>query len=875
MMMREKSVGPSVSTGVQGMDQILDGLRIGDNVVWRVEAIEDYRRFVDPFVASALAHERAIVYLRFGRHAPLVQPGPNVRIANVDALRGFELFTRNVYQLIADYGKGAFYVCDCLSDLLHAWATDHMVGNFFRVVCPYLYELETVAYFALHPRNHSHITLSRIRETTQVLIDVHRAGNEEQVQPVKVWKRHSPTMFLPHRRRGEEFQPVVDSSDATRLQASLEAAHRQYSQHRLLDYWDRLFLTASQAVADNVDAQKQSEVRDTILHVLISRDERLLGLARRYFGLEELLAVRRRMIGSGYIGGKAIGMLLARRILMCEDSGIWQRHLEPHDSYYLGSDVYYSYLVHNGWWPRVMRQRTDAGYFSEARTLREAMLHGEIPAEVRPELERMLDHFGQYPILVRSSSLLEDGFGNAFAGKYESVFCVNQGSPEQRLDQLETAIRRVYASTMSEDALVYRRQRGLASREEPMALLLQRVNGRYHGRYYLPDAAGVGVSQNTFVWSRDMDPAAGMLRLVMGLGTRAVDRIEGDHACVIALDLPHKRPFRSRDEAYRFSQHQVDVLDIDDNRLESVPVSTLVAASPELPMEQLGELDREATERSRTLGRSAPVWRLTFAGILRRKSFVSLARAMLKTLETAYAHPVDIEFTVHLGDEGEPSFNLVQCRPLALLGPGRHVALPDRVSPRQLFFATRGHFMGGSMDLPVARVIRVDGARYNELSIARKYAVARVVGHLNRTAACRETSPTVLIGPGRWGTGSPELGVPARFADISNVSVLVEVAEMGTGMVPELSFGTHFFQDLVESGIAYVALFPDDPDTDYRLDWLTEVETRRIAGVEGEGTDDPEVVATVALYEVAPLGLRVVADALEQRLVCWQPGKGE
>ncbi|ABI57464.1 PEP/pyruvate-binding domain-containing protein [Alkalilimnicola ehrlichii MLHE-1] len=866
-----------VSTGIDGLDQVLDGLRIGDNVVWRVDDLDDYRRFVRPFVDAAQAQGRSIIYLRYGQHAPLLSPDEGIRIVSLDALGGFEAFTRQVYQLITDHGHGAFYVCDCLSDLLNAWATDYMVGNFFQVICPYLYELDTVAYFALLPHSHSHGTLARIRETTQVLIDVRRADNEMQVQPVKVWQRHSPTMFLPHRQRGERFLPVVDSSDATRLQAQLEQRHQQLSQQRLLDYWDRLFLRASQVLSEDHNTTAREAVRDQILNVLICREPRMQALARRYLNLEDLLGIRARMIGSGYIGGKAVGMLLARRILLEHAPGTWAEHLEPHDSYHLGSDVYYAYIVHNGWWPRLMRQRTDAGYFEEGRALHQAMLQGRMPPEVRQELERMLDHYGQYPILVRSSSLMEDGFGNAFAGKYESIFCVNQGDPEERLARLEDAIRQVYASTMSEDALVYRRQRGLSHQEEPMALLLQRVNGRYHDHLYLPDAAGVGVSRNTFVWDADMDPAAGMLRLVMGLGTRAVDRIEGDHACVVALDQPHKRPYRNRDDVYRFSQHLVDVLDINDNEHQSVPLRDLVAQARSLPLARLGEQDREATRRARSLGHDSPVWRLTFDPLLRDKAFVPLAQDLLQTLEAAYEHPVDVEFTVHLDAQGSPSFNIVQCRPLATLGANQDpVRLPARVAPERLFFATRGHFMGGNIDLRIARIIHVDGPRYAALSTSQKYAVARLVGSLNRAMADRIACPVMLIGPGRWGTSSPELGVPVRFADISKVAVLVEVAELGAGMVPDLSFGSHFFQDLVESEIAYVALFPGERDSDYQPDWLERLPGHcrlplDAAPSDVETVEDPAVAAVVSHFQVNDQGLRVVADVVRQRLFCFQP----
>ncbi|EGV16545.1 pyruvate phosphate dikinase PEP/pyruvate-binding [Thiocapsa marina 5811] len=857
-----------VSTGLAGLDCVLDGLRTGDNVVWRVDDIEDYRGFVEPFAIRAVAGGRAVVYLRFGRHPPLVAPGPGITIVSIDALRGFEAFTRRVYQLITDYGRGAFYVFDCLSDLLCAWATDLMVGNLFQVICPYLYRLDTVAYFGLLSRDHCHATIARIRETTRVMIDVRRADNACYVQPVKVCERQSPTMFLPHAHEGETFRPVIDSSAATRLYADLARRHSRTA-HRQLDYWDHLFLDAAQAMNGTDDAERRREVLERLYPVLISRDARIIALARRYLDLPDLIEIRARMIGSGYIGGKAVGMLLARRILLENDPERWGRHLEPHDSFFVGADVYYSYLVHNGWWPRIMRQRTVAGYFSEARSLHEEMRGGQLPEEVRAQLERMLDDFGQYPILVRSSSLLEDGFGNAFAGKYESLFLVNQGSPEQRLEQLESAICRVFASTMSEDALTYRHQRGLADLEEPMALLLQRVCGRYHGRWYFPDAAGVGVSRNTFVWDESMDPSAGMVRLVMGLGTRAVDRIEGDHACVVALDQPHKRPFRDREDAARFSQHDVDVLDICDNRPRTLALRHLTEAA-QLPLRWCGEIDREATQRARELTGAPPVWRLTFTPLLRETAFVPLMQQLLRTLETAYAYPVDVEFTVHLAADGTPSFSLVQCRPLQTLGLSPRVELPRKVPSRRLFFATDGHFMGGNIDQPVARVIQVEGARYSALTRVRKFAVARLVGQLNRRISDRDACPTLLIGPGRWGTSTPELGVPIRFADISRVAVIVEVADLGDGMEPDLSFGSHFFQDLVESRIAYVALFPTRNKARYNPGWLSALPASARLPLDLEDPPDEAVAQALTVYDVRETGLRVVADVLRQRLFCYQ-----
>ncbi|HNQ97154.1 MAG TPA: PEP/pyruvate-binding domain-containing protein [Treponemataceae bacterium] len=156
-------------------------------------------------------------------------------------------------------------------------------------------------------------------------------------------------------------------------------------------------------------------------------------------------------------------------------------------------------------------------------------------------------YFGQSPIIVRSSSLLEDSFGHAFAGKYESVFCVNTGTPEDRLASFENAIRCVYASCMDESALAYRRQRGLEESDEQMAILVQRVSGSLFGHFFLPAAAGVSYSFNAWKWHESIECDKGMIRLVAGLGTRAVDRTDSDYPRLIALGRPDLPPTYATD----------------------------------------------------------------------------------------------------------------------------------------------------------------------------------------------------------------------------------------------------------------------------------------------------------------------------------------
>ncbi|MEX2322143.1 MAG: hypothetical protein WD668_12350 [Saccharospirillum sp.] len=302
-----------VSTGLSQLDRLLDDLRIGDNVVWRVSDLDDYRRLVTLLAEAAVKQQRDIIYVRFGQQAPLLAASPGVRVVSVEAVGGFESFTQRVWQLITDYGRGAFYVFDSLSELLDAWATDTMVGHFFQVVCPYLYELDTVAYFALNAQRHSRATVSRIRQTTQVLIDIHHYESSRQLQPVKVWQRHRPTLFLPHHWHSDNtFEPVQDSASATALQTAIALQNDADSQRLGLDYWDHLFVQAEQRLAESGE---DNALKERILTVLIARQPRMLSLAREYLSLADLVGIRQRLIGSGFIGGKAVGMILARAIL--------------------------------------------------------------------------------------------------------------------------------------------------------------------------------------------------------------------------------------------------------------------------------------------------------------------------------------------------------------------------------------------------------------------------------------------------------------------------------------------------------------------------------------------------------------------------------
>jgi pyruvate,water dikinase len=845
------------STGLASLDRVVQGLRTGDNVVWQVDSVDEYVPFVRPFVADALATGKKLVYFRFARHAPLVEEGAGAEVYRLAPAVGFESFTASIHRVIEQSGPGAYYVFDCLSDLAADWYSDLMLGNFFMVTCPYLYELDTVTYFALLRDSHSHEAVDSIRNTTQLLLDVFRREGALYVHPLKVFRRQSPTMYLPHLASDGEFGPLTESATLTEVLSDL--ADRRLDAVARHDLWDRKFQQARDALAAvRAGAAPDAEAEEHFQHLLrmmLTRDERVAELATRWLDLPGLLAIRRRMIGTGLVGGKTVGMLLARAILAKSDAR-WKGRLEPHDSWFVGSDVFYTYLVRNGCWRARREQRDPETFLDGAAEAREKILHGAFPEFILSQFRTMLEYYGQSPIIVRSSSLLEDGFGNAFTGKYDSVFCPNQGSPEERLDAFLAAVRQVFASAMSEEALRYREHRGLLDRDEQMAILVQRVSGAVHGTVFFPQVAGVALSYNPWAWSAAIDPHAGMVRLVFGLGTRAVDRADDDYTRIVALNAPLTRPAASVDEASEHAQRRVDLIDLERNRFDSRTFEEVARGAGDLPLELF------ATTR-----RSAPPV-LTFDKLLAATGFVDEVRAMVRTLADAYRYPVDVEFTANFTAGGQFRLNLVQCRPLQVKEGGVAVPPPAGLPESAVVLASRGPVVGQSTNAPVDRVVYVDPDAYDLLPQTDRYEVARLVGRITRLEPAGRLR-ILLLGPGRWGTSTVSLGVPTSFAEIQRVAAICEIVKTGMKVVPDVSLGSHFFNDLVEANLLYLAVFPERPG--YRLaEELLRGEQNRLPALL---PDDARMAPVVRVVDFPLRGdgrsLWLNADCVRQEALCY------
>ena len=811
----------TVASGIPAFDEVVQGLRLGDNVVWQVDDLEDYTFFVRPFAEQAVRDGRRCIYFRFAPHPPVLGPDSGFEVVEVDPGPGFDPFSGEVHRIIEERGKEAFYVFDNLSALVVEWATDELLANFFQVTCPYLYELDTVTYFALTRGKHAHSAVARIRDTTQLLVDVYHANNQMYIHPLKVWDRYTPQMFLPREVSGPTWNPVFQSGDAAAV-SSIARQHPLRTGAESIAPWDTVFQRLSKyretgtPLSENVP--EIAALKQELARMMIGNHPEFNRLVDDFCSLNDLLNIRTRLIGSGRVGGKAAGMLVARFVLQREKDEIdFSEVLESHDSFFVGSDVFFTFLVNNDLFRlRLKLSRSSSISHEEFEEVEQRFLAGKFPPEIIEQFRSMLDYFGQAPIIVRSSSLLEDSFGNAFAGKYRSEFCANQGSPEDRLEAFLRAVKLVYASALNPDALSYRRHRGLGESDEQMAILVMRVSGMPCGQYFFPTLAGVAFSRNLYAWSDRIDPKQGVIRLVFGLGTRAVNRVGGDYPRMIAVSHPRLRP-EVGPKVAKYSQREMDLLDLKANELVTIPVADVLGDKKYPNLHLLVSVMKEGhlyDPFSREVDGDGSSLVPTFNNLIARTNFVKILGRMLSVLEEAYGHPVDTEFTAHIDPKGRIRVNLLQCRPLWLPGTQGPLQIPADIPPAKKLFQSDRFISGGEVG-GIRYIIFIDPRWYAGMTDpVRKKSVGRVVGRINELME-NTHDKLLMIGPGRWGSSNIDLGVNVGYADIDNAAALVELAREEAGHVPEVSYGTHFFQDLVEQQIIYLPVYPDDADCSF------------------------------------------------------------
>ncbi len=561
------------------------------------------------------------------------------------------------------------------------------------------------------------------------------------------------------------------------------------------------------------------EMLVVLLKALVSDQIAFVRVAKEYFTIQDIIEIRKRRIGEGKIGGKAAGMLLAWKVLQAHaaEEGLDPQDIVIPESYYIGANGLYEFNVQNGLLFSVdQKYKPREAIEAEYPGIVQAYLDARLPDEMMHRLYLLLAEIGNCALIVRSSSLLEDSFGTSFAGKYQSFFLPNQRSIEENLEQLATAIKRIYASVLSPDALIYRQRMGLVDYDERMAILIQLVQGTQHGIYLYPTLAGVGYSRNPFRWNPNIRREDGFLRLVWGLGTRAVERVDNDFPRLVALSHPHLRPESTASEIRRHSQRCVDVIDLEENQFVTCAASSVLSyddpALPYLVSEDKGDFMQPLFSDPRLVPKDKLV--LTLDGVLTRTPFATMMKKILKRLEETYKFPVDIEFTADIlpNNTSTPRVvvHLLQCRPHTQYEAGQVIEIPRDIPAADKIFYVRGLVQPGNVS-NIEYIVYIHPEKYSHLAQpTTKLELARIVGRLNKRL---EGKTFILMGPGRWGSVNADLGLPVTYADINNTRVLVEIALPRSAGIAAVSYGTHFFQDLVEARIYPVPLFPGQANT--------------------------------------------------------------
>lgn len=567
-------------------------------------------------------------------------------------------------------------------------------------------------------------------------------------------------------------------------------------------------------------------VRVAIIYRFLSENLKYINIAKHYITLMAIEKIFERFLGPAYgygkVGGKSAGMILAEQILNVKKQKIpILEDVRTPKSWFLTSDGILEFINYNALDEfNYVKYQTLDHINLEFSFIEYIFKNSKFTPEAINAFNIILDDLEGKPIVIRSSSLLEDSFEAAFTGKYKSLFISNVGTKEERLNALTNAIAEVYASTLGPDPIQYRKEKELLDFREEMGVLIQEVVGNKLGKYFLPAYAGVAMSHNEFRWSSRINREDGVIRLVAGLGTRAVDRTIDDYPKLISPGSPDIKINQTVKDTIRYSQNKVDVINLETSKFESVEFEDVIKeCDGNYPaIEKIVSFIRGQTlidPVSSFVDFTKENSVITFNGLVKNTTFIEKMNAILKELSEAYQSPVDIEFA----SDGDMLY-LLQCRPQSQFGAESQITIPPDVTEESKIFSSNKYINNGMFD-DIGFVVYVTSEGYSSLETNDDMLnIGKIISQLNQSLPKRRF---ILIGPGRWGSkGDIQLGVSVNYSDINNTAMLIEVARKNKDYVPELSFGTHFFQDLVEANIKYLPLYPDQEGTIFNEKFFNE-----------------------------------------------------
>jgi pyruvate,water dikinase len=596
-----------------------------------------------------------------------------------------------------------------------------------------------------------------------------------------------------------------------KLGALLRTVRRRLPLSEVSSSLRRYFFTTREKTYDRYPLAKGLKV--LLIECVLSSRVEYTETAKDHVDIEDLYHLLQKVIFSpeshGKLGGKSAGLFLASQIVKKRIGGNGEvSPFRTPKTWYISSDMMLEFIHYNNMDEIIEQKYKDIERVRlEYPHVIDIFRQTVMPPEMVKGLSMALDDFGDSPIVVRSSSLLEDRTGCAFVGQYKSVFLGNQGPREERLRSLKRAVAEVYASNFGPDPIEFRTDGGLLEFSEQMGVMIQEMVGTRVGPYFLPAFSGAARSRIDLRWLPEIKGDGGIVRVIPGLGTRARDRTRDENPVLVLPGHPSASIGGSTEDRVRHAPKRIDVVNLETNSLQTLESSELIRrfgdAYPNA--EQIFSLCENGQIRPLDLNQDKPKLDTgelvaNFEGLMTRSPFASQIRDLLRTLEENLGKPVEIEFA----SDGEHIY-LLQCRRQCLAPQARPAPIPKDVARDQIVFSTRRCVSNGWVS-NITHVLYLDPAAYTALEEqSHRRAVGRAVARLNQLLPKRQF---VFVWPDRWSDAGGRSDI--KHSDFKNAAVLIDLPKRESTSDSMLSIDIHFLQDVADSGIFYLPVFTDD-----------------------------------------------------------------
>jgi Phosphoenolpyruvate synthase/pyruvate phosphate dikinase len=523
-------------------------------------------------------------------------------------------------------------------------------------------------------------------------------------------------------------------------------------------------------------------------------------------------------IGEGSIGGKARGLAFINRII--KNYKLFNKFpdvlITIPRTVVLSTDIFDEFMDHNNLYSVAMSDLPDEDILNR-------FINAELPGRVYQDFYAFLAISRNHPIAVRSSSKLEDSHYQPFAGVYSTYMIPRLADNHTMVKALADAIKEVYASVYYKASKAYMTATANIIDEEKMGIILQEVCGNRHGDIFYPTLSGVARSINYYpIGSEKAED--GIANVAFGLGKLIV---EGGMSLRFCPKMPKKiLQLSSPEAALRDTQKDFRALDL--NFSSFVPstddgVNILRIDIKDANNDGAMKYLASTYDRTNNVLRDGIIQNgkriITFSGILQYKTF-PLADILTNLLEVGQKemnNPIEIEFAANLETPaGTPKvFNFLQIRPIVYSDETYNINLDNIRKEQTIIFSESalGHgLFKGIMDL-----VYVKPESFNA---AQNRNVAMVIEKIN-SLFVKQSLGYVLIGPGRWGSTDPWLGIPVKWQQISAARIIVESGLKNYRIDP--SQGTHFFQNLTSFRVGYFTINPFINEGYYDVDYLNGI----------------------------------------------------